>query len=312
MQENLKLQIIAAATDYAKKNKLTNTDVATKAKINPSYISALFRNIFTINVNDQPVEIADKYFYQLAEFAGIPLKKNYWPTIHTVQFTELISALEGAKKSGRVSCLICPTGFGKTFCVDKFVHLNPTHTYKITVSDSHTLVDILREILDAMNLEHSWSTPLKLKAIADRCKDLRRSGFKPQIILDESENLKHPVIKSLKALYDIMNGYGSITLIGTSQLIKNLERMKKRDRAGVPQFFRRIKASIRYVNPHANFAPFFTEHGIEKPLQKILNSLCENYGELHDYLEPALREADEREEPLTENLFRLMYNMPKY
>lgn len=143
-------------------------------------------------------------------------------------------------------------------------------------------------------------------------KELKRSGHQPQIILDEAENLKLPVIKSLKAIYDFCNGYASITLIGTQQLIDDLIKMKKKNRGGVPQFYRRIKASIRNVSTAFDFTPFFEKHNVEKPLRRLLVDLCENYGELHDYLEPALREADERDEPLTEELFRLIYNLPKY
>jgi hypothetical protein len=39
--------------------------------------------------------------------------------------------------------------------------------------------------------------------------------------------------------------------------------------------------------------------------------MCTNYGELHDYLEPVLREADETEQPVTEALFRTYHNLPK-
>ncbi len=312
MTEELKYQIIAAAQEYAKLNNLTNNDIATKTKINSSYLSNMFRNQFSVTVQGKPVEIADKWFYALAEFCGLAIKKNYWPTVQTHQFLEVVSGLEAAKKSGRISVIICDTGLGKTYSVEKFVHTHPQHTYKITVSDAHKLRDVLHELLDQMNLEQGWSTAIKLRAIAEKFKELKRSGAHPIVIIDEAENLKLPVIKSLKALYDFANGYASICLIGTPQLIRQLEHMKKKDRPGIPQFCRRIKACIRYVSTAFDFTPFYERHEVEKPLRRLLNELCDNYGELYDYLEPALREADEREEPLTAGLFRLMYNMPKY
>jgi hypothetical protein len=312
MNEELKLQIIAASVEYAKEKKLSNNDVARLADINPGYISNMFRNTFEVTAGGNLVEISDKWFFKLAEFAGLPIKKQYWSTLQTVQFVGVISALEAAKKSSRISVVICETGQGKTYSVDKFVHTNPQHTYKVTVSDAHKLRDILNDLLDQLNLEHRYGTAAQLKSISDKMRELKHSGARPIIIIDEAENLKLPVIKSLKAIYDIVNGYASICLIGTSQLIKQLQWMKKKDRGGVPQFYRRIKACIRYINSTPDFAPFYEKYSIERGLRRLLGELCENYGELHDYLEPALREADEQEVPLTENLFRIIYNMPKY
>lgn len=312
MTEELKYQIVAAAQEYAKESGMSNNDIASAAKINAGYLSNMFRNQFSVTVNGKQVDIADKWFYTLAEFCGLAIRKDYWPVVQTRQFVEVISALESAKKSSRISVIICDTGLGKTYSVDKFRHNHRPHTYKVTVSDAHKLRDILNELLDQLHIEQGFSNTSKLMLIANKFKELKRSGAKPIVIIDEAENLKLPVIKSLKALYDLCNEYVSICLIGTAQLIRDLERMKKRDVNGIPQFCRRIKACIRQVTTTYDFTPFFEKHSIEKPLRRLLSDLCENYGELHDYLEPALREADERDEPLTEDLFRLIYNMPKY
>jgi len=160
-------------------------------------------------VEGKETPIGDKWFYMLADWAGLPIKKQYWGTIGTPQFLEVISSLESAKKSSRVSVIICNTGLGKTYAVEKFVHTNPQHTYKITVSDAHTLKDILGDLLAQLSVPQSYSNAAKLQGIAEKMKELKRSGASPIVIIDESENLKLPVIKSLKALYDFVNGYAS-------------------------------------------------------------------------------------------------------
>ena len=138
-------------------------------------------------------------------------------------------------------------------------------------------------------------------------------GHKPLIIIDEAENLKLPVIQMLKGLYDNLTGYASIVMIGTSQLTDALQKMTRSNRNGAPQFFRRIKAGIKIIPVYNDYLPFFEKLKIEdKGLRKLLTAICSNYGELHDYLEPAIREADERGVELTDDFFRLMYNMPKY
>src|SRR5690242_7832966 len=194
MTEELKYQIVSAAQDYAQKNSLSNNDIAGRTKISSSYLSSMFRNNFTVQAGGKPVEIADKYFYRLAEFCGLAIKKNYWPVVQTAQFMEVISRLEDAKKSGRISVIICDTGLGKTYSVDKFCHAHPQHTYKVTVSDAHKLRDILNEILDQLHIQEGWSTSSKLNLIAAKFKELKRSGAQPILILDEAENMKLPVI----------------------------------------------------------------------------------------------------------------------
>lgn len=58
------------------------------------------------------------------------------------------------------------------------------------------------------------------------------------------------------------------------------------------------------------FTEFFDELGVEdEGLRDLLTSLCSNFGEMNDYLEPALREADKNGVALTEKRFRMMYGL---
>ena len=107
MTEELKYQIVAGAKEYALLKKLSNTDVARLANINDSYVSNMFRNQFINIVAGKETPIGDKWFYALAEWAALPVKKQYWATIPTPQFIEVISCLENAKKSSRISVIVC-------------------------------------------------------------------------------------------------------------------------------------------------------------------------------------------------------------
>jgi hypothetical protein len=49
----------------------------------------------------------------------------------------------------------------------------------------------------------------------------------------------------------------------------------------------------------------------DKNLRSFLQRNCDNYGELHDALLPALREADRTGEPLTESFVRKVLNIPE-
>lgn len=313
MNTDLKIKIVENAQLWQKDNKLSQGDLAKHAKINPSYLSNMLRQNFIVDVDGSDVEITDKWFYMLAESIGFAVRKQYWSLVQTKEFKMIIHELTVAKNDARVITVINETGLGKTYAVEKFCMINPLHTYKITVNSMHKVRDILNELASMLSVPVRHNVLDTLIAIAKKLKELKMMGHKPLIIIDEAENLKLPVIQMLKGLYDNLTGYASIVMIGTSQLTDALQKMTRSNRNGAPQFFRRIKAGIKIIPVYNDYLPFFEKLKIEdKGLRKLLTAICSNYGELHDYLEPAIREADERGVELTDDFFRLMYNMPKY
>lgn len=313
MQQEAKLQIIAAANEYIKEKGLSQNDVARLTGINAGYLSHMLRSQLSTTVQNKSVDIADKWFYMLSEWAGLSIKKQHWEPLQTKQFIEMIACLDGAQKQHQVITLICDSGLGKTFIVDRFRNMHPRNCIKITVNSTYKLKDLLGAICEKLAIPSAWSSSQMLRTIIEKLQDLKRQGEKIIIIIDEAENMQLPTLKMLKGLYDGVKGFTSIALIGTPQLITTMDKLKKKDAVGIPQLYRRIKAGIRYINNHHdNFRVFFDKYVEDKGLRKLLLTLCDNYGELHDYLQPVLKEAYETEQPLTEQLFRLHHNLPNY
>ena len=96
MHEELKLQIIAAANEFIKEKALSQADVARLSGINAGYLSTMLRGQLVTTVNNKPVEIAERWFYQLAEWAQLPIHKQYWEPLETKQFTEVLACLDMA------------------------------------------------------------------------------------------------------------------------------------------------------------------------------------------------------------------------
>jgi hypothetical protein len=140
------------------------------------------------------------------------------------------------------------------------------------------------------------------------------NGLSPMLILDESENMKLNVLCAMKELYDNLNGVCSLVMLGTDQLLIKLDRMRKKNKTGIPQLYRRIKFGIRMLQPiDRSFKHFLKTIGIDDPaIVRFLRENCENYGELHDVLVPSMREAERTNELLTENFIRKIFNMPKF
>lgn len=321
MNTQQKTTIITAANNYIAVHGLSQNELARKASINQGYLSVMLKGIFETTVNEKVVPIGDKWFAALAATIGFSFHKTYWETIPTIQFAEIIDTLDTCKQTGKTALLIGSTGCGKTYATDVFVNKNPNHTYRITVSSLYKLVDIMNELTDLLGLDvgristriQAYSMKLRMDAIVARLVDIKRSGGNPIIIFDEGENMEMGVLKMIKGLYDGIKDNCSIVIIGTEQLINKLLNLRKRNREAIPQLYRRFKAGQKILTPVGrDFKPFLDKYVSDKGLRKLLTDLCDNYGELNDYLQPALKACEEIGIEISEDFFRIMYDLPKY
>ena len=90
---------------------------------------------------------------------------------------------------------------------------------------------------------------------------------------------------------------------------------KRSESQSIPQLRRRFKAGTRFItsfNKGRDLKPFFDLHipGLHD-LQDLLISICDNYGELHDYLDPFLKHCAKKNLAPSEEIFRLYHKIPK-
>lgn len=250
-----------------------------------------------------------------------PKNYNGWQDLQTLQSKEVLSELMEAKSYQSAKLLISDTGLGKSNTIKLFKNTKPQYTYVLTVGDSYRLIDVVHEIMELLEVDiyskrrQGQNLRNKLIAIADKLKEIKAKGGKPVIILDEAENLKPQVLKMVKELYDAVIKYCSIVLIGTDHIIDSMLNRKSKNRQSVPQLWRRFKAGTRYISKidkARDFTPFFNLYIANEPdVQDVLLEVCENYGELHDYLDPVLRHCGEKNVELNEKTFRLFHKLPK-
>ena len=311
MEQNVKHQIVEAVKNYMADNGLVQEAMADRAGVNVGYVNALLQGNYFVKVKNKEIPVKDSYFVKLAKAVGYQVEKVYWHHVETCQYLQIQTELLDAKSGGRTKMIIGETGCGKTYTVDKFVFSYPVNTFRITVSDMHRLNDILEELCELMRIVPSGSRVSRLRKIAGKLKSIKDSGGKPIVIIDEAENLKLPALKMLKGFYDAIRAYASIVLIGTSQLTRKLEILEEKDVDGIPQFCRRFKAGkreIAEIRKDAMYAPFF-ESIEDDHVRQLVETLASNYGELNDYLEPALRDADRSGCALNENFFRHLFGL---
>jgi DNA transposition AAA+ family ATPase len=304
-----KKQIMDELDAWMLKHNLSAGKVAERAGLNPSYLSLMRSGKYSMPVGDNQVEIADKYFISIAELIGKKLKKEYWSTVATGQMLRIIATLEDARENGLTNVLIGETGSGKTYVADIFAAKYPTDTFKITVSSQDNIADLLEKTCERIGIATEKSKSKTLRAIGKKLKGMKAEGMRPVLMFDEAEYMKQPSLCNMKELYDALNGICSIILLGTDQLMRHIDKLRKKNRDGIPQLYRRIKYGIIYLPSIDRTFKQFTE-GLGNDVAKFVRTNCDNYGELHDVLVPAFRESDRTGEEVTENMIRRMLNMP--
>lgn len=307
MNTIIKQNIVNALGEYMSTHGLTQKLMEQKSGVNISYINALLNG--QDRVGTTPIK--DSYYKMIADAIGYEYGRIYWKLVATVQYNTILEELLDAKARGSEKMIIGESGCGKTTTLREFKCLKPVNTYCIKVSSLHKLKDILNDICDVMKITIKGSDVAKLRKIASKMRDLKLSGKYPILIIDEAENLKVPALRMTKALYDVLEGYCPIVLLGTKQLQNKIEKLKDDDEEGMPQLYRRFKAGLRVVRDiekTTHFAPFLDLIEDEHVREMVLN-LADNYGELNKYIEPALREAAIMNMPLTESFFKSFYKL---
>lgn len=302
-----KQQITEALNDYITTHGISANEIVKRTGVNESYISSI-RNGETFVGK---TEIKDKWYTLLADFMGLKLQKEYWQVRETPQLYRMLATLEDVKENGTTSLIIGETGCGKTYISNMFVKANPVDTFKIVVGSLDTIGDLLDKVIDVLKITTPKTKSKKIGEIAKKLKQLQLEGQKPHLIFDECEYMKQPALCSMKELYDALFGICGITLIGTNQLLDNLEKLRKKNRAGIPQFYRRVKFGIRELPPIDRSFAVFLNGVTDKELRNFLKLHCDNYGELHDVLVPAMKEADRTGNELNEQFVRTILGMPK-
>lgn len=306
MQTEQKKSIVTALENYMEQHNIPQNDVAKHSGVNASYIINMRKGDYTMKVGEKQISIADKYFLRIAEFIGFETERSLWDIRKTAQLKEILATLNDAKTTGETAVITGETGCGKTFTAELFKKRFPGEVFIVKVGSSDNLGDLLDKVLEVLKVDAvKRSKSAKLRQIAAYMKQLSENGSEPVLIFDESEYMKQPALCALKELYDVLNKWCALILIGTEQLTDNIEKLKKRNKPGIPQLYRRIKFRIRNLPAiDRKFNDFLND--VEPNLKRWLRSNCDNYGELHDVLVPAMREAERTNSELTEEFVKMV------
>lgn len=309
-KQEQKNQIRQGLETYMQLHALSQNDVAKRAGVNAAYVIQIRKGNDTINVKDKEVEINFKYFVKLAEMMGMRLETTR--TIgkkKTDQLAFMTAHLQDAKDNSEAAWLVAETGAGKTFSLDIFKSKYPKEVFSIKIGRNDNLNDILDKIAEELKVQDTWkgSKTGRISIICRHLKNLKRSGIMAQLVFDESEYMSSTTLCTTKEFYDNLNGWCSIVYISTPEMANRVEKLIHKKAPGIAQWFRRLKFKKKHAPEIDRNFDLFLE-GIEPELKRWLQENCYNYGELTDVLNPAMREADRLNVPLTLKLVLTILN----
>ncbi len=315
MENTTKKDIVQALAVYIDEHKMSQAQVSERTNIRKEYLSIILKEgsdfMYDAGSGSRGF-IAVKYFNTLASFCGYRIEKEYWQTQFTPQTIAILANLQDARDNHLTLTINGETGSGKSYTANLFAAKNPIDTFIVTAGSSDTLSDLIDKIIHKLKVHATGnSKSTKLRGVTQKMLMLKNQGNKPMLIIDEAEYLKQAALCAMKELYDNLNEICSIVFIGTDQLVTNIEKLRRRNKSGIPQFHRRIKFGLRTLPSIDRSYALFINDIEDRQLKKFILTNCDNYGELHDVLVPATREADRLNEPLTMQLVRKVLNLPE-
>lgn len=313
MTNDVKKTIAAKMKEYMVREKMNGRKFSSISGVSETIVSALMNDrdyVRTIvDGSEKKSEIKVRYYKLIARAIGYRLEKEYWQTYQTPQFVQIIDYLEDAKEFGYTNVLIGETGCGKSYMSDLFVKYNVQEVFKVTVGSMDTITDLLDKTCEALNIETATSKSRKIKEIISKLENMRLDGHEPMIIFDEAEYLKQATLCNMKELTDHLKGKAAIILIGTGQLERKIDALRKKDKDGIPQFYSRIKLGIRHIRAIDTSFPDFVADIQDEELAKFIQRFCTDYRQVHDLLVPVLREADRLKVNLTLELVKKYHGL---
>ena len=310
MKESIKQAISNGVQNYMDLHSINQITVARKANVPKEHLSSILKGVFTYSAgNDKVGDIPDKHFNNLAELIEFQIVKKLWRNRNTSQLTQMLAILEESKNEAFTRVIIGATGSGKSHIIDLYKRQNPADVFSVKVGHTDTLKDLLWKVAEALRVPKRTQKSQLIRDISLSLKALYHNGRKPQLIFDESEYMKTSALCSIKEFYDYLDKYCSIVLIGTDQLINEIDKLRRRDAKGIPQLYRRIKFGVRTLPQIDRRFEIFLKDIKDQNLRKFLQNKCENYGELHDVLVPCMIEAERLGDPLTLGLVKKVLNI---
>lgn len=205
------------------KERITNgefnqKEIAKVLDISETTMSMYINNSYKGNSKtiDQKVE---KFLQQADEKKEVDFKKIKLEFVNTSVATRVFNIAKMCQLNGEIGVCYGRSGYGKTTACKEYTK-NQFGVIWLDPNENANKYEIIRMLSKKLNINDDYIRTA-LPKIVDK---LNNSNY--LIIVDEAENLKSNVFRTLRKIHDKCNFSFGLLFIGTERLYYNLARMK--------------------------------------------------------------------------------------
>lgn len=198
--------------------EFTQSNVAKNLNISATTMSMYLNNTYAGNVDaiNQQVE---KFLAQADEKKAYNFQKVNLDFVKTSVAKRVFNIAKMCQLNGEIGVCFGSSGFGKTTACKEYAK-NEYGVIWLDPNENANKYEVIRLLGSALNINDEYINSLLPKITAK----LKDSNY--LIIVDEAENLKSPVFRTLRKIHDKCNFTFGMLFVGTERLYYNLARMK--------------------------------------------------------------------------------------
>lgn len=180
---------------------------------------------------------------KIADYLGY--KFNEYQIAETPNITMMMNMLKMAKERSITIGISDEAGRGKTAAC-KYFASREKNVFHVECDAHWTKRLFFKKLLSAVGAR---GTHLPTAEMAERVIARLQNMEKPLLILDEADKLRDDFLLFVISLFNKLDGYASIAIVGAPFLKKNIEAGKGKDKRGYKEIYSRIGGKFGYIDP---------------------------------------------------------------
>jgi AAA domain len=210
----------------------SDAKVATKCGVSPSLLSQLKSNTYTAQGDDA--------WFKVGNALGYVFNEQAWRIVDVANMRLVYNTLQTAKERALFVGISDYAGSGKSTATKAFEDANKqTSVFRLACKEwsRKAFLDKLMALF-GLDITRYMSAEEKADLITDFIRS--RVNWKPLLILDEADKLKHPALRLLIPLYNDCEGQLGVVICGTEHLEKDFARGVKHSWKGYDELSSRF------------------------------------------------------------------------
>lgn len=205
--------------EFLEKNELTQTALAKRLNVSNTQINQYLKGIYSGDVKGLEEKVSNflKTQESIKVYDGVKL--HY---VETSVASRIKNIAQMCQFNGEIGICYGSSGLGKTTAIDNFSN-NRVDVITVDPDENATPRSVLKQIAVPLKAPFCDNTILE-DMVSNVVDKLKNRGY--LIIIDEAENLKPEVIRTLRKVHDRCNFTFGLLFVGTESLYAQLRRMK--------------------------------------------------------------------------------------